>query len=308
MAIHLSPRLVPLHKFFDVIDEISWGAAMDMDGPKITDEPIPVLYASEADIARITPRVMAHRLRVQNVDDGVFYGVMSAVAFMFVNNNEGPTLKSILVQILWTLPFSLKDIDKVKNVCVWNLVMSTCSLFGGHFETWDNEIYLTELKTPPPNLSQDERRDIFDELDQNLNRIILGALLHGLYTGIITVTLWTIFSPRKRSHNTFLRITIIMLYILLTISFTTQCVFIWAHVWKANYLVGGITGGISTFIVDITIPRGYDILIQKCNLRSDRVLGEEMDASGDLSCLYFISMHESNSDINVDDLSFSRAS
>ncbi|KAG7446689.1 uncharacterized protein BT62DRAFT_1076228 [Guyanagaster necrorhizus] len=87
-------------KFFDVMDEVSWGAAMDMDGPKITDEPVPVLDVSEADIARITPRVMTHRLRVGDVDDDIFYGVMSGAASMSVNNDERPTVKSILIQIL----------------------------------------------------------------------------------------------------------------------------------------------------------------------------------------------------------------
>ncbi|KAK0240754.1 hypothetical protein EDD85DRAFT_816102 [Armillaria nabsnona] len=87
-------------KFFDVMDEISWDVAMDVDDSESTEEPIAVLDVSEADIARIAPRVMTHRLRVRDVDDEIFYGVMSGATFMSANNDEKPTVKSILVQIL----------------------------------------------------------------------------------------------------------------------------------------------------------------------------------------------------------------
>ncbi len=62
----------------------------------------------------------------------------------------------------------------------------------------------------PPDISQDDKSVIFGTLNRNLNRLILQALLHGeavpiplflkyllnaclagLYTGIVTVTLWT---------------------------------------------------------------------------------------------------------------------
>ncbi len=73
---------------------------MDVDDSESTEEPIAVLDVSEADIARIAPRVMTHRLRVRDVDDEIFYGVMSGAVFMSANNDEKPTVKSILVQIL----------------------------------------------------------------------------------------------------------------------------------------------------------------------------------------------------------------
>ncbi|KAK0462597.1 uncharacterized protein EV420DRAFT_1525780 [Desarmillaria tabescens] len=87
-------------KFFDVMDEISWDGAIDLDRLEETEKPIPVLDVSEADIARIVPRVMTHRLRVRDMDDEIFYGVMSGAVFMSANNDEKPTVKSILVQIL----------------------------------------------------------------------------------------------------------------------------------------------------------------------------------------------------------------
>ncbi|KAK0429771.1 hypothetical protein EV421DRAFT_2042523 [Armillaria borealis] len=125
----------------------------------------------------------------------------------------------------------------------------------------------------PPHLSQYDRSVIFGVLDQELNCMILQALLHGLYTGIVVVTLWTIFSSPKWLRSTFLRTTIITLYVLSTIVFAMYWVFdrhafiehgdnyhsMFAALvdfgpWgRVNYLVGTITGGISTFLVDIMI-------------------------------------------------------
>ncbi|KAK0429823.1 hypothetical protein EV421DRAFT_1945897 [Armillaria borealis] len=129
------------------------------------------------------------------------------------------------------------------------------------------------MNAPLPDLSQDARRVIFNLLDLNLNHMILEALLYGLYTGIVVVTLWNIFSSPKRLHSTFLHTIIIMLYVLSTIEFVLgwvfgNCAFInygnnyhsvfmalreYGSWWKAYDLVIGITGGISTLLVDITI-------------------------------------------------------
>ncbi|SJL15473.1 uncharacterized protein ARMOST_18971 [Armillaria ostoyae] len=128
------------------------------------------------------------------------------------------------------------------------------------------------METPPPDLSQDDKSVLFDGLDLSLNTLILESLLHGLYTGIIAVTLWAIFTSTKRSHRTFLRIIIIALYVLRTVSFTMDWVFEsrafieygdnyysvstaldngpW---WSAYYILDGIAGGSSTLLVDVTI-------------------------------------------------------
>ncbi|PBK96163.1 hypothetical protein ARMGADRAFT_759811 [Armillaria gallica] len=128
------------------------------------------------------------------------------------------------------------------------------------------------MQASPPGLSLDERSIHFDQLYTNLNTKILGALLHGLYSGIVSVTLWTISSSPKQSRSTFLRIIIIMLYVLRTIAFAMACAFV-HHAFieysnnpysvfivldlgpwlSTNDLVAGITGGISTLLVDITI-------------------------------------------------------
>ncbi|KAK0219976.1 hypothetical protein IW262DRAFT_1461142 [Armillaria fumosa] len=62
--------------------------------------------------------------------------------------------------------------------------------------------------------------DIFKYLDAELNSIILYALLHGIYIGVVAVTLWNIFmnnfQPLQRQSRAFM---VIMLYILTTLNF-----------------------------------------------------------------------------------------
>ncbi|PBK58417.1 hypothetical protein ARMSODRAFT_983872 [Armillaria solidipes] len=44
----------------------------------------------------------------------------------------------------------------------------------------------------PPDLTNDDKAFMFQFLDTKLNEMILLALLHGLYTGILAVALWNI--------------------------------------------------------------------------------------------------------------------
>ncbi|KAK0492348.1 hypothetical protein EDD18DRAFT_1358013 [Armillaria luteobubalina] len=125
------------------------------------------------------------------------------------------------------------------------------------------------MKTSPPDLSPEDRSVVFHNLDLNLNRLILEAFLHGLYSGIVTVALWVIYSAPKRLRNTFLCTTIIALYVLSTITFGIS----WSSERRgfidqgANYysifrtlvnagtgdLISSVTGGVSTLLVDIVI-------------------------------------------------------
>ncbi|KAK0432324.1 hypothetical protein EV421DRAFT_1849481 [Armillaria borealis] len=129
------------------------------------------------------------------------------------------------------------------------------------------------MESPPADLSQYERDLIFESLDLNFNRMILESLLQGLYTLIAAITLWTTFSTPKKSGNSFLLTVVITLYILTTVAFgvdwtyqrrafiqngdnfftvffALQAISPW---WRASQLVIGISSGLSTFIVDITI-------------------------------------------------------
>ncbi|KAK0244806.1 hypothetical protein EDD85DRAFT_946103 [Armillaria nabsnona] len=120
-----------------------------------------------------------------------------------------------------------------------------------------------------PDLSPEDRSVIFHNLDLNLNRLIVEAFLHGLYSGIITVALWVICSSPKRLRSTFLCTIIITLYVLSTITFGIN----WSSERRGfidhgdNYysilttlvdagtydLISSVASGISTFLVDITI-------------------------------------------------------
>ncbi|KAK0185437.1 hypothetical protein F5146DRAFT_1227834 [Armillaria mellea] len=125
------------------------------------------------------------------------------------------------------------------------------------------------MQASPPDLSPEERSVIFHDLDLNLNRLILEAFLHGLYTGIVTVALWVIYSSPKQLRSTVLCTIIIALYVLSTITFGIS----WSSERRGfidygdNYysifttlvnagtydLISSIAGGISTLLVDITM-------------------------------------------------------
>ncbi|SJL17113.1 uncharacterized protein ARMOST_20655 [Armillaria ostoyae] len=128
------------------------------------------------------------------------------------------------------------------------------------------------MDAQPPDISQDEKNILFGVLDMNINTMILQALLHGLYTGIVAVTLWTIFSSPRRLHSIFLCTIIITLYILSTVPFGINLAFEcrtfiehgmnyysvfmalvdFSPWWRAYFLTNGIPGGISMLLVDTT--------------------------------------------------------
>ncbi|KAK0244820.1 hypothetical protein EDD85DRAFT_809742 [Armillaria nabsnona] len=139
------------------------------------------------------------------------------------------------------------------------------------------------MEIPQPGLSQDDKIVLFDELDLTLNCLVLESLLQGLYTGVIAVTLWTMFSSPKCLRSTFLRTIIILLYVLRTIVFAINWAFkhrgfieygdnyysVYTALQEANrwytadYLVSAITGCISTLLVDI-------VTIWRCWILWDR--------------------------------------
>ncbi|KAK0238366.1 hypothetical protein EDD85DRAFT_506661 [Armillaria nabsnona] len=77
----------------------------------------------------------------------------------------------------------------------------------------------------------------FDYLGAVLNQAILGAMCHGIYTCILSLTLWAIFSSkqtRSKARN-FMAFTIILSYI----SATIFLAFNWAYVIYAYIKNGG---------------------------------------------------------------------
>ncbi|KAK0242131.1 hypothetical protein EDD85DRAFT_1020805 [Armillaria nabsnona] len=119
----------------------------------------------------------------------------------------------------------------------------------------------------PPDLTDDYKAYLFQYRDGNLNSTILYALLHGIYTGILAVTLWNIFTNKCWPIRRALIIIIIVLYALTTINFAATWSYIqhafidngqsfWTEslkleVAQAAYLETGITSSISTILADL---------------------------------------------------------
>ncbi|KAK0459022.1 uncharacterized protein EV420DRAFT_1642721 [Desarmillaria tabescens] len=78
-------------------------------------------------------------------------------------------------------------------------------------------------------LTDDDKVYIFQLLDANLNSRILYALLHGIYTGILAVTLWNIFINKCWPIRRAMIAVITLLYTLITISFGAS----WSHTYSA---------------------------------------------------------------------------
>ncbi|PBK94604.1 hypothetical protein ARMGADRAFT_1097031 [Armillaria gallica] len=71
----------------------------------------------------------------------------------------------------------------------------------------------------PSELTDDNKAFVFQLLDSWVNSIILYALLHGIYTGILAVTLWNIFINKCWPIRRAVVVIIILLHALITISF-----------------------------------------------------------------------------------------
>ncbi|SJK98318.1 uncharacterized protein ARMOST_01583 [Armillaria ostoyae] len=81
----------------------------------------------------------------------------------------------------------------------------------------------------PPDLTNDDKASVFQILDAQLNSTILYALLHGIYTGILVVTLWNIFINKYWAIRRALIIVIILLHTLITIGFAAT----WSYMHSA---------------------------------------------------------------------------
>ncbi|KAK0459016.1 uncharacterized protein EV420DRAFT_345841 [Desarmillaria tabescens] len=118
------------------------------------------------------------------------------------------------------------------------------------------------------DLTNDDKTYMFQFLDANLNSGILYALLHGIYTGILAVTLWNIFINKSWPIRRAMVAVIILLYTLITISFgarwsLTHFAFIddgqsfWTvylnlvGTTQAFYWETSITASISTILTDL---------------------------------------------------------
>ncbi|KAK0500970.1 hypothetical protein EDD18DRAFT_786092 [Armillaria luteobubalina] len=122
----------------------------------------------------------------------------------------------------------------------------------------------------PGDLTVADIAFIIQELDTGLNANILDSLLHGVYTGILVITLWNIFIANSRPNGKAMVAVIVLLHILTTINFAFQ----WAYtrsilvdnaqdlltkfvrIFEAgdtSFLETGITSAVCTILADSTM-------------------------------------------------------
>ncbi|KAK0466025.1 uncharacterized protein EV420DRAFT_1636594 [Desarmillaria tabescens] len=78
---------------------------------------------------------------------------------------------------------------------------------------------MTSQTNIPEDLTNNEIYYIFQALDTVLNAIILKSLLHGIYTGVLAVTLWTNYVNKSRPIGNVMIMAIILIYTLTSIGF-----------------------------------------------------------------------------------------
>ncbi|KAK0468876.1 hypothetical protein IW261DRAFT_1612733 [Armillaria novae-zelandiae] len=95
---------------------------------------------------------------------------------------------------------------------------------------------VTYLGTATPELTDSQIKAIFAALDAEFNTIMLNAFFHGMYTGVVAVTLWAVASKNDfRDHKRqILVLTILILYILATVGLMCQ----WTNV-NLSFLTDG---------------------------------------------------------------------
>ncbi|KAK0219977.1 hypothetical protein IW262DRAFT_992579 [Armillaria fumosa] len=81
----------------------------------------------------------------------------------------------------------------------------------------------------PPDLTNDGKAIIFQYLDAQLNSGILYALLHGIYTGILAVSLWNMFINKCWPIRRAMIVVIILLHALITTNFAAN----WSYLHSA---------------------------------------------------------------------------
>ncbi|KAK0232303.1 hypothetical protein EDD85DRAFT_970717 [Armillaria nabsnona] len=122
----------------------------------------------------------------------------------------------------------------------------------------------------PLGLNDDDRAQIYQFLDAELNSKILYTILYGIYTGILAVTLWNIFINKCWPIRRALVVVIILLHALITINFASSWSYIhfafvengqnfWIAYWRLEhdtqtiYWESGISACISTILADLYI-------------------------------------------------------
>ncbi|PBK98874.1 hypothetical protein ARMGADRAFT_482225 [Armillaria gallica] len=99
--------------------------------------------------------------------------------------------------------------------------------------------------------------DVVQYYDGKLNTAIELALLHGIYTGIVSVALWNIFNNKFRSIGRVMVASIIFLYVATTINFSLNSKF--RHDVTIGFHIIYLLSGIDKIHLDseyVVVPEG----------------------------------------------------
>ncbi|KAK0185204.1 hypothetical protein F5146DRAFT_1228136 [Armillaria mellea] len=112
--------------------------------------------------------------------------------------------------------------------------------------------------------------DLVVDIDATVNATMLYFYLHGIYTGILAITLWTIFTNKSRPVGWAMAVILTLIYIGATIVFAFNWVFIYSFLVKngqnlwTKFLVIFVTMDYTVLGLDVTDPI--------CTLLSDSLI------------------------------------
>ncbi|KAK0199112.1 hypothetical protein F5146DRAFT_1132037 [Armillaria mellea] len=100
-----------------------------------------------------------------------------------------------------------------------------------------------------------EVKDALQAWDIQMNDVILSAFLHGFYTGVMSMALWTIVQSKYRLHGPgfqFLIVVILLLYGFATVEVFDNWVFL-----VQSLVINDVTNSWATCISNATSKRVY---------------------------------------------------
>ncbi|SJL12947.1 uncharacterized protein ARMOST_16382 [Armillaria ostoyae] len=107
----------------------------------------------------------------------------------------------------------------------------------------------------PSDLTNDYKAAIFQVLDAELNSEIFHALLYGIYTGILAITLWNIFINKCWTIRRATVVVIIVLHVMITIDFAAK----WSYIHFA-FIENGQSFWTVYFILEYSAPAAYWVM------------------------------------------------
>ncbi|PBK76538.1 hypothetical protein ARMSODRAFT_999086 [Armillaria solidipes] len=129
-----------------------------------------------------------------------------------------------------------------------------------------------------------EVKDILQAWDIQINDVILSAFLHGFYTGVMSIALWTIVQSKYRLHGRgshFLIVVILLLYAFATVEAFDNWMFLiqslvpndvtnsWATcisngISRRVYILNGLIDCLSTIFADTSLAWSFPFHIWRC--------------------------------------------